>query len=175
MSSILNDSTNTLSKEMENAMMEDWNDFLPPSRIKAKNHSNNNPSPFYGAFQGASNCTFNINVYSNGIDIQSPVKKRRRIIIDDEFEEWNCSLDWFLFSYYLIEVVTVICIIYLKLTVRSFPYYLIKVVCFSLFFNWNDFQFELNAYLRSLFCLLIMHMLHHWDLFFTWKMLRNFI
>ncbi len=55
---------------MENVMMKDWDDFLTPSRIKAKNHSNNNPSPFYGAFQGASNCTFNINVYSNGIDIK---------------------------------------------------------------------------------------------------------
>ena len=67
MSSILNDSTNTLSADIENAMMQDWDDFLPPSIIKdIKSSSSNinrlpiNLPPLYGAFQGASNCTHSI-------------------------------------------------------------------------------------------------------------------
>ena len=69
---------------MENAMMQDWNDFLPPElSTKISSSLNRNPSEVYGAFQGASNCTFNINIYNGN---QSPPVKHKRIIIDDDDE-----------------------------------------------------------------------------------------
>ena len=101
MSTILNDSVSKqkLPVEVENAMMQDWNfqNVLSPaaparsslSSAAPMNNNHHHPpsSLLYGAFPGASNCNFTINIYNNNNQDhspQSPVKKRRRIIIDEE-------------------------------------------------------------------------------------------
>ena len=93
MSAILNDELS--------ANWDDWSDFVPPKQVMSSSGTNksiiesasrdgNNASmtsrPFLeGAFQGATNCTFNINIYtnSNPVEVAEPTKKRRKMVIHD--------------------------------------------------------------------------------------------
>ena len=107
MSNMLNDSctstsasSNKLPADVESSMMQDWDDFVMPlpsptrSSLPAspRHHNLTNScnipnSVLYGAFPGASQCNFTINIYNGNHQDncnQSPVQKRRRIIIIDE-------------------------------------------------------------------------------------------
>ena len=73
---------NELSSEVETFMLQSCDLPLPQSVNPIDNCPQQHPS-LYGAFYCASNCPFNINIYNkNGI--QSPVKKRRRVVIDED-------------------------------------------------------------------------------------------
>ena len=98
-SNILDDSSlftssDKMPTDVENSMMQDWDDFAMPPAAPTRSPVPASPrrhnfinSVLYGAFPGASYYNFTINIYNGNHEDkcnQSPVKKRRRIIIDED-------------------------------------------------------------------------------------------